>query len=94
MQFLENRISEFGDYEDAIVHNEILLNHSLFTPMLNIGMLTPEQIISITLKFSLTKSIPVNSLEGFIRQIIGWREFIRGVYIAKGREEKQKLLGI
>lgn len=90
MQFLENRISEFGDYEDAIVHNEILLNHSLLTPMLNIGMLTPEQIINITLEFSLTKSIPVNSLEGFIRQIIGWREFIRGVYIAKGREERTK----
>lgn len=89
-QFLENRMAEFGDYEDAIVHTEILLNHSLLTPMLNIGMLSPTQILRHTLSYSLANDIAINSLEGFIRQIIGWREFIRGVYISKGREERTK----
>ncbi len=89
-QFLETRMTAFGDYEDAIVHKEILLNHSLLTPMLNVGMLTPNQIINQTVKYSLANAVPLNSLEGFIRQITGWREFIRGVYITKGREERTK----
>ena len=52
--------------------------------MLNIGILIPSQIIDDTLKFSKNNDIPLNSLEGFIRQIIGWREFIRGMYESKG----------
>jgi deoxyribodipyrimidine photolyase-related protein len=87
-QFLEKRFAEFGDYEDAIIHKELLLNHSLLTPMLNIGLLTPQQIINKTLDYSNKKKIPLNSLEGFIRQIIGWREFMRGVYVTKGSEER------
>jgi deoxyribodipyrimidine photolyase-related protein len=87
-QFLEKRFAEFGDYEDAIVHKELLLNHSLLTPMLNAGLLTPHQIIQKTLDYSNKNKIPLNSLEGFIRQIIGWREFIRGVYVTKGSEER------
>ena len=89
-QFLKNRMAEFGDYEDAILKNEILLNHSLLSPMLNTGILTPEQIINQILKFSKENGIQINSLEGFIRQVIGWREFIRGVYISKGSEERTK----
>ncbi len=89
-QFLELRMAEFGDYEDAIVQKEMLLNHSLLTPMLNVGMLTPSQIINQTLKYSLANDILLNSLEGFIRQIIGWREFIRGVYVTKGRVERTR----
>ena len=52
--------------------------------MLNTGLITPLSIIDKTLEFSNKNDIPINSLEGFIRQIIGWREFIRGMYIAKG----------
>lgn len=89
-QFLEKRFKEFGDYEDAILQKEILLNHSLLTPMLNVGLLTPEYIISETIQFAEEKDIPINSLEGFVRQIIGWREFIRGVYVSKGREERTR----
>ena len=89
-QFLEYRMAEFGDYEDAIVFKETLLNHSLLTPMLNVGMLTPAQILNRTLEYSLVNDISINSLEGFVRQIIGWREFIRGVYCAKGGEERTK----
>lgn len=89
-QFLTKRLAEFGDYEDAIVQKESLLNHSLLTPLLNVGMITPSQIMERTLGFAASGTIPLNSLEGFIRQIMGWREFIRGVYVAKGGEERTK----
>lgn len=87
-QFLQNRLAEFGDYEDAILQRELILHHSVITPMLNIGMLTPQQVINQTLLFAEKHHVPLNSLEGFIRQIIGWREFIRGVYVTKGSEER------
>ncbi|MCC6703124.1 MAG: cryptochrome/photolyase family protein [Fluviicola sp.] len=86
--FLETRFQEFGDYEDAIVRNASILNHSVLTPMLNVGLLTPQQILDKTIAFAFENNIPINSLEGFVRQIIGWREFIRGVYITKGRQER------
>lgn len=88
--FLEQRLAEFGTYEDAIVQDEHILHHSVLTPMLNVGLLTPQQIIDQTLAFAQNHQVPLNSLEGFIRQIIGWREFIRGVYQSKGSEERIK----
>ncbi|RZJ82430.1 MAG: cryptochrome/photolyase family protein [Flavobacterium sp.] len=88
--FLQNRFAEFGDYEDAIVKSEMLLNHSLLTPMLNVGLLTPHQVMNAALSHANKHQTPINSVEGFIRQIIGWREFIRGVYITKGAQERTK----
>lgn len=87
-QFLNKRFAEFGDYEDAIVQHESILNHSLITPMLNVGMLTPSQIITEALNYAKLNNTPINSVEGFVRQIIGWREFIRGVYEAKGIQQR------
>ncbi len=87
-QFLENRFREFGQYEDAIVVNEKILHLSLLTPMMNVGLITPQEIIETTLKFAEENQTPINSLEGFIRQIIGWREFIRGVYEVAGSRER------
>ena len=87
-QFLQTRFADFGIYEDAIVSTETYLHHSLLTPMLNVGLLTPKYIIDETLQFATSNEIPLNSLEGFVRQIIGWREFIRAVYHYKGREER------
>ncbi|NHF61052.1 cryptochrome/photolyase family protein [Flavobacteriaceae bacterium TP-CH-4] len=89
-QFLENRFMEFGAYEDAIVAEETILNHSVLTPMLNVGLITPDEIVSKSLSFAEENEVPINSIEGFIRQIIGWREFIRGVYISRGRDERLK----
>ena len=89
-QFLHARFDEFGDYEDAIVYKEILLNHSLLSPLLNSGLLTPKYVVKKTIAFAENCTIPINSFEGFIRQIIGWGEFIRGIYIAKGTEERTK----
>ncbi|MEO0572082.1 MAG: cryptochrome/photolyase family protein [Bacteroidota bacterium] len=89
-QFLEYRFMEFGAYEDAIVAQEPILNHSVLTPMLNTGLLTPERVIKTSLAFAKNEGIPLNSLEGFVRQIIGWREFIRGIYHFHGGEERTK----
>lgn len=89
-EFLKTRMEEFGPYEDALVANESILHHSVLTPMLNVGLITPGQVLDETGAFAGKNSIPLNSLEGFIRQIIGWREFIRGVYEAKGTEERTK----
>ena len=86
--FLKNRFFDFGIYEDAIVDNESFLNHSILTPMLNIGLLTPKYVIDKTLEFAGKNDVPINSVEGFIRQIIGWREFIKGIYISKGEIER------
>jgi len=85
-QFLQTRFSSFGAYEDAIVGDELLLHHSMLTPMLNVGLLLPMQVVNAALEYSNTYTVPLNSLEGFIRQIIGWREFIRGLYLFKGSE--------
>jgi deoxyribodipyrimidine photolyase-related protein len=89
-EFLETRFEKFGIYEDAIVANEHYLHHSVLTPMLNIGLLSPQQIIDRALQVALKKNIPLNSLEGFIRQIIGWREFIRIVYEREGNKQRTK----
>lgn len=78
--FLKNRFEEFGVYEDALSEKFDIINHSVLTPFLNTGLLTPQEVVQETLKFAKKKKIPMNSLEGFIRQVIGWREFVRGIY--------------
>jgi deoxyribodipyrimidine photolyase-related protein len=83
-QFLDFRFHDFGIYEDAIVRNQSFLNHSLLSPLLNVGLLLPGNIVNKSLAYAENKNIPINSLEGFIRQIVGWREFIRGMYEIKG----------
>lgn len=88
--FLENRFAEFGGFEDAIVARERILNHSLLSPLMNSGLLTPAEIIGQTVEFAVLNDIPLNSVEGFVRQIIGWREFIRGVYEVAGRQERTR----
>ena len=89
-QFLERRFEEFGAYEDAIVSTETTLNHSLLSPLINAGLITPLEVIDKIIAYASDNDIPINSTEGFIRQVIGWREFIRGVYVAKGRYQRTK----
>lgn len=86
--FLQNRWTNYGIYQDAIVKGESYLFHSLLTPALNIGLLSPEQIVSESLKFAEEHDVPMNSVEGFIRQVIGWREYIRAVYFLEGVKER------
>lgn len=86
--FIKNRFEKFGLYEDAIVANQNILHHSVLTPMLNTGLLTPQQILDTVLKHAEVYQTPLNSVEGFIRQIIGWREFIRIVYEREGSKQR------
>ncbi len=88
--FLKSRFAEFGAYEDSIVAKEHILHHSVLTPMLNSGLLTPKFVLDEALQYANDHEIPLNSLEGFIRQLIGWREFIRAVYELKGNQERTK----
>lgn len=87
-QFIETRLESFGDYEDAISRSETFVFHGVLTPMLNIGLLTPQQIIDAVLEKA--DAIPLNSLEGFIRQVIGWREFVRLVYLHAGTRQRTR----
>ncbi len=78
--FLNEKFNLFGDYEDAINSTHRILWHSVLSPLINTGLLTPRQIIDKVLEFYRSNSISINSCEGFIRQIIGWREFILIIY--------------
>ena len=84
--FLEHRFADFGQYEDAISSRETVLFHSVITPMLNIGLLSPREVVDAALKHA--DRVPMNSLEGFLRQVIGWREFMRLVYLTRGRQQR------
>lgn len=84
--FLEERFREFGPYEDAIHLQHRTLFHSVLSPAINAGLLTPREVIDAAIEFASTHEIPMNSLEGFVRQIIGWREFMYGIYKYRGVE--------
>ena len=86
--FFKTRFEKFGIYEDAIVAKEPVLHHAVLTPMLNIGLLNPLQIIEGALIASKKYPIPLNSLEGFIRQVMGWREFIHIIYEREGVKQR------
>jgi len=87
--FLLHKLENFGSYEDAIQEKEAFLFHSVLSPLMNIGLLTPKKVIEKTVDYAKKKKIPLNSLEGFIRQIIGWREFVRAIYLLEGSKEKK-----
>lgn len=82
--FFKNRFREFGPYEDSIVSDESFLHHSVLSPLINNGLLEPHTVLERSIQFAQKNNIPLNSLEGFVRQIIGWREYMRGVYEQKG----------
>ena len=88
--FFKYRFHEFGPYEDAIVDHESFLNHSVLSPLINIGFIAPLEVVQKAINYGYNNEVPLNSIEGFVRQIIGWREFIRGMYIAKGSEARTK----
>lgn len=79
-QFLQERFEQFGPYEDALSERGGRLFHSTLSPLINVGLLTPEYVLDEAIRFAKANSIPINSLEGFVRQILGWREFIRAAY--------------
>lgn len=78
--FIEQCLVAFGQYQDAMWENESLLYHSALSASLNLKMISPREVIDRVLQAYQQSQIPLSSVEGFIRQILGWREYIRGVY--------------
>ena len=78
--FLEERFANFGPYEDALASHSDFVFHSVLTPYLNTGLLTPDLVIQKAIRFANKNKLNISSVEGFVRQVIGWREFIRGIY--------------
>lgn len=83
-EFLRDRFADFGPYEDAMTTRGVRLFHSALSPLINVGLLTPREVIDAALTHTKTQNVPLQSLEGFIRQILGWREFIRASYESDG----------
>ncbi len=82
-EFFKERFEDFGAYEDAIDGAAIFLYHSGISAPLNIGLLTPQQVVDAALDYHEQNEVNLPSLEGFIRQVIGWREYVRGLYITQ-----------
>jgi deoxyribodipyrimidine photolyase-related protein len=78
--FITDRLPDFGRYQDAMVQGQPFMYHSLISAYLNAGLLTAREVVGRAEAAYQDGDVPLNSAEGFIRQIIGWREFIRGVY--------------
>ncbi|KKD36925.1 MAG: cryptochrome/photolyase family protein [Limnoraphis robusta] len=78
--FIEQRLAFFGSYQDAMVTGEQTLWHALLSPYLNLGLLHPFEVIQAAETAYHQNNLPLNSVEGFIRQVLGWREYMHGIY--------------
>jgi deoxyribodipyrimidine photolyase-related protein len=84
--FIDQRLRDFGPYEDAMTSRSATVFHSLLSPYLNMGLLTPDEAVASVLEAAEDK--PLQSIEGFVRQVIGWREFVRGIYREYGETQE------
>lgn len=82
--FVEHRLPHFGRYQDAMKAGEPWLFHSLLSPALNLGLLDPREAVGAAIERYRDGSAPLPAVEGFVRQVLGWREFVRGVYWHEG----------
>ena len=82
--FMAQSLPTFGDYQDAMLTGDPTLSHSLLSPYLNTGLLSPLEVCKRAAEEFAAGRAPINSVEGFIRQIIGWREYMRGIYFLEG----------
>ena len=80
VDFIENRLTDFGDYQDAMWTREPWLFHSRLSVVMNLKLLDPRVVIAAAEKAYRTGSAPLAAVEGFIRQILGWREYVRAIY--------------
>jgi deoxyribodipyrimidine photolyase-related protein len=81
--FVAHRLARFGDYQDAMASGEPVLFHALVSTSLNIGLLSPRECCEAAEAAYRAGGAPLNAVEGFIRQILGWREYVRGIYWLK-----------
>ncbi|MUK02356.1 cryptochrome/photolyase family protein [Vibrio cholerae] len=84
--FLTERFELFGPYEDSIAEGQTYLFHSALSSSMNTGLLSPAEVVDLALDFAERHGTPIASVEGFIRQVIGWREYMRASYVLRGRE--------
>ncbi|MEM9715794.1 MAG: cryptochrome/photolyase family protein, partial [Pseudomonadota bacterium] len=82
--FVENHLASFGDYQDAMLEGDAFLHHALLSAYINIGLLDPLAVCQRVAEAYAKDQAPLNAAEGFIRQIIGWREYVRGIYFHEG----------
>ena len=82
--FLTHALPRFGDYQDAMLDGHMWLYHAVISPYLNIGLLDPLEVCQRAEAAWRAGHAPLNAVEGFIRQIIGWREYVRGIYFLEG----------
>ena len=82
-RFLAEALPHFGDYQDAMLRGEDFLYHSVLSPCINVGLLDPLDLCQRVERAWRNGDVPLNAAEGFIRQIIGWREYVRGIYWLK-----------
>lgn len=78
--FIENRLALFGSYQDAMSTDNVVLFHSRLSSCLNLHLLTPQEVIEAVIRAYKKHRAPLPSVEGFIRQILGWREYVHGIY--------------
>ncbi len=81
--FINHALPSFGDYQDAMLKGQPHLYHSILSPYINVGLLDPMEVCRRAEEAYLQGRAPLNAAEGFIRQIIGWREYVRGIYWLK-----------
>ncbi|MEP7090524.1 MAG: cryptochrome/photolyase family protein, partial [Nocardioidaceae bacterium] len=94
-RFLEDRFASFGPYEDAIAVDEPWLFHSVLSPLVNIGLLDPRTVVERAVRHAEEHDVDLPSVEGFVRQVIGWREYMRATYVVHGRTMRTRnLLGL
>jgi deoxyribodipyrimidine photolyase-related protein len=84
--FIENHFEKFGPYEDAMALDSWSLHHSVISPYINNGLLHPAEVIDAACASFYKGKVPIESAEGFVRQIIGWREYINGMYWFLGED--------
>ena len=90
VQFLNERLCLFGDYEDAMATDEPVLFHSTISASLNAGLLSPMEVIRAAEKRYRRGVAPLHCVEGFVRQILGWREYVYGIYWAYMPEFRER----
>jgi deoxyribodipyrimidine photolyase-related protein len=85
--FLQNKFNDYGEFQDAVIDDNPFLYHSVLSPVMNIGLITDREVLDKTEPYF--KKAPINSVEGFIRQIIGWRNYIYMIYLCEGDQLKK-----